>query len=105
MQIKETLGIGNKALEGREPAGGVKRAGKAASSASGDRAQQAAGDRVELSSRSVEMAKASEALAQTPDVRSAKVAEIKRQIANQEYKVEAEKVAHKMIVDFLGELV
>ena len=64
-----------------------------------------ADDRVEISSRSKEMAKATELLASTSEVRQQKVQEVKARIENNEYQVDAEKVAHKMIVDFLGELV
>jgi anti-sigma28 factor (negative regulator of flagellin synthesis) len=38
-------------------------------------------------------------------VREAKVAEIKERIDNDEYEVDSEKVAHKMIVEFLEEII
>ena len=44
-------------------------------------------------------------MANTSEVRQQKVQEVKARIENNEYHVDAEKVAHKMIVDFLGELV
>jgi negative regulator of flagellin synthesis FlgM len=105
MNVKEAIGIGPKALEGRDRSEQIERSGSKAKSASGAAAQAVANDTVELSGRSKEMAKAAELLANTSDVRQAKVAEVKARIANNEYHVDAEKVAHKMIVDFLGELV
>ena len=105
MQIKETLGLTNKVVEGRERASGPGRSEDKAATKSGEMAQAAAADRVELSGRSREMAKAAETLATTPDVREQRVAEIKQRIDNQEYKVDPDQVAHRMIVDFLRELV
>ncbi len=103
MKIKETLGLGSQAIDNRERAGGAGKAGDKAATASG--AQAAASDRVELSGRSREMAKAAETLSATPDIRQQRVAEIRRRIDNQEYQVDAEKVAGKMIMDFLREIV
>lgn len=105
MQIKETLGLGSKPLEERGRAGAAGRAGDKAATASGAAAAQAASDRVELSGRSREMAKAAESLANTPEVREGRVAEIRRRIDNHEYQVDADKVAQKMIMDFLREVV
>ena len=105
MQIKETLGLTNKAVEGRERAASAGRAEDKAATKSGELAQAAAADRVEISGRSREMAKAAETLTATPDIREQRVAEIKQRIANHEYKVDADQVAHRMIVDFLRELV
>lgn len=105
MQVKDTLGIRDKALEARESTSRVSKSSQKALSASGAEAQAAAEDTVALSDRSKDMAKANEAMASAPDVRRQKVEELKRQVANNEYKVDAEKVAHRMIVDFLGELV
>ncbi|MCA1987929.1 MAG: flagellar biosynthesis anti-sigma factor FlgM [Desulfarculus sp.] len=105
MQIKETLGLTNKAVENRDRASSSPRVEDKAATRSGEMAQAASSDRVELSGRSREMAKAAEALANTTDVREQRVAEIKQRIANQEYTVDAEKVAQRMIVDFLRELV
>jgi negative regulator of flagellin synthesis FlgM len=104
MQIKETLGLTSKTVENRGASGSSRVEDKAATK-SGELAQAAAADRVELSGRSREMAKAAEALANTPEVREQRVAEIKQRIANHEYKVDADQVAQRMIVDFLRELV
>lgn len=105
MQIKETLGLTNKALEGRERATAGVRGGSKAMTASGATAEAEAQDRVELSGRSREMAKAAEALAATPEVREQRVAELRRQIDNREYQVDADQVAHRMIVNFLREII
>jgi negative regulator of flagellin synthesis FlgM len=103
MNVKEVLGIGTKALENRDRASGVKRdqgkTGKAAAESN-----SASTDKVNISGRSKEMAKAAEVLANTTDVRTRKVAEIKERLAKGEYTVDADKVAQKMIVDFLGEI-
>lgn len=105
MLIKDSLGVRDKALEGREASSRVGKSGAKAVTASGAEATAASEDRVELSGRSKDLAKAHEAVAGTPDVRRQKVEELKRQVANNEYQVKAEEVAHRMIVDFLGELV
>ena len=103
MEIKKTL-LGSKSLEGRDQAAAVDKAGQKAATASGAQAQAASTDRVEISGRSKEMAKAAEALDSTPEVRQNKVDEIKNRIESDEYQVDADKVAQKMIVDFLGEI-
>lgn len=105
MKIKETLGLNSQSVEGRERAAASGRTGDKAATASGATAAQAAGDRVELSGRSREMAKAAETLSSTPDVRQQMVADIRRRIDNNEYQVDADKVAGKMIMDFLREIV
>ncbi len=105
MQIKESLGLTNKPLEERGRTAGAGRVGDKAATSSGAEAAAAAADRVELSGKSREMAKAAEALAATPEVREQKVAEIRRRIDNHEYQVDADKVAQKMIMDFLREIV
>ncbi len=103
MQIKDALTLNNKTVEGKERASSVPKRGQSAATASGAKAE-AAGDRVEISGRSREMARAHERLAATPAVRQEKVDAIKEQIQNREYKVDAQKVAHKMITDFLNEI-
>jgi negative regulator of flagellin synthesis FlgM len=105
MKIKETLGLNSQNVEGRERAASSGRTEDKAATASGAAAAQAAGDRVELSGRSREMAKAAETLSSTPDVRQKMVADIRRRIDNNEYRVDADKVAGKMIMDFLREIV
>ena len=105
MLIKDALGIGNKSVERRDAAQENARSGDKATSQSGAEAQAAATDRVELSGRSREMAKAHEAVAAAPEVRKQKVEEIKASVANGEYEVDADQVAQKMIVSFLEEIV
>jgi negative regulator of flagellin synthesis FlgM len=105
MLIKDALGIGNKSLEGRERTQEAGRTREKAGSRSGAEAQAAASDRVELSGRSREMAKAHEAVAAAPEVRQQKVEELKASIANGQYEVDADQVAQKMIVNFLEEIV
>ncbi len=103
MQIKDALTLNNKTVEGKERAGSVPKRGQSATTASGAKAE-AVSDRVEISGRSREMARARERLATTPAVRQEKVDAIKEQIQNQDYKVDAQKVAQKMIIDFLNEI-
>jgi negative regulator of flagellin synthesis FlgM len=105
MLIKDALGIGNKTVEGRDRAQETSRSRDKAASRSGTEAQAASSDRVELSGRSREMAKAHEAVAAAPDVRQQKVEEIKASIANGQYEVDADQVAQKMIVNFLEEII
>lgn len=105
MLIKDALGIGNKTVDRRDRAQDTARSGDGATSQSGAEAQAASTDRVELSGRSREMAKAHEAVAATPEVRKQKVEELKESVANGEYEVNADQVAQKMIVSFLEEIV
>lgn len=105
MLIKDALGIGNKTVEGRDRAQEAARSREKAASRSGSAAQAVSGDRVELSGRSKEMAKAHEAVAAAPEVRQQKVQEIKESIASGQYEVNADKVAQKMIVNFLEEII
>ena len=103
MLIKDALGINNKAVEGRErPLSGRNDKNVGTPAASGE---SKSGDRVELSERSKDLVKAKEALANTADVRLDKVAEIKQRIANNDYTVDAEQVAGRMIMSFLKEVV
>ena len=105
MEIKDALGIGRKALEGRERAAETTRTPERSPTTSGNQAQAAATDRVELSPRSKEMAKAAEALARTPEVRRQKVEELKAAVANGTYQVDEDKVAEKMILNMLEDIV
>ncbi len=105
MQIKESLGLTNKQVQSRDQAPGVGKAGGEAASASGAEARVAGTDRVELSGRSRDLSRAADAAATAPAVREQKVAQLKNQIETNQYEVDADKVAHKMIVDFLNELV
>lgn len=76
MQIKETLGLTNKSVEERGRAGATDRAGDKAATVSGAVAATTASDRVELSGRSRDMAKAAQTLAGTPEVRESRVAHL-----------------------------
>lgn len=105
MQIKESLGLTNKQVQNRDQAQGVGKAAGQTGSASGAEARTASADRVELSGRSRDLSRAADAVATAPEVREQKVAELKSRIQNNQYEVDADKVAKKMIVDFLNELV
>ena len=105
MQVTDALGIGRKAVEDRGKASGASKASQKTGGRSPDSSAPAGGDRVQLSGRSREAAQAREVLAATPDVRSEKIAEIKNRIDSNKYEVDAEKVAHKMIMNALGEVV
>lgn len=105
MQVKDALGISNKTVEGRERASGPQKSSGRAAKVNSSGSQAGSADRVEISQRSREAAQAREVLASTPPVRGEKVAELKSQIENNTYEVKPDKVAHKMIVDFLNELV
>ena len=62
-----------------------------------------AGDKVEISSQSRELQKIHDILAQTPDIRSEKVAALKKEVAEGRYQVSAENIAAKMIQEILVE--
>jgi flagellar biosynthesis anti-sigma factor FlgM len=59
-------------------------------------------DRVKLSTRKTEIEKFSNRVADMPDVRSDKVAELKQRISEGTYKVDGAKVAEKMIDHIKG---
>jgi negative regulator of flagellin synthesis FlgM len=105
MQIKDPLGINSKSLERKDQAGTTSRVSRGEESSSGDSSTQATGDRVQISGKSREMARAAEVASGASDVRAEKISEIKERVDNNQYEVDADKVAHKMIVEFLGELV
>ena len=105
MEIKDALGISNKAVESRERTAETSRAPERSTTTSGTQAQVAATDRVELSPRSKEMAKAAEALARTPEVRQQKVEELKAAVADGTYQVDEREVAQKMILNMLEDVV
>ena len=99
MQIKDTLSLENRPLD--------KNRDKTAPSrpkTSGAAESQSSQDKVMISDRSREAARANEALAAAPATRQEKIAEIKMRIENNEYEVSSDKVAQRMIVDFLREL-
>ena len=105
MQLTDALGIGRTAVEDRGKASGASKASQKSGGRAHDSAASSGGDRVQLSGRSKEAAQAREVLSATPAVRSEKIAEIKNRIDNNQYEVDAEKVAHKMIMNALGEAV
>jgi negative regulator of flagellin synthesis FlgM len=61
------------------------------------------GDKVEISSRSRDLKKIHDLLGQTPDVRSEKVAALKKAVAEGTYRVSGENIAAKMIEEILVE--
>ena len=63
------------------------------------------GDTVELSSMAKDVSKARTAVDQTSDVRTEKVEALKEKVISGEYKVDADKVAQKMVDEHLSELV
>jgi negative regulator of flagellin synthesis FlgM len=86
----------------------AKRTGKASSeqsSKANDRASSAPieGDsRPEISSKARELATAKAAASAAPDVREAKIAELKERIAAGKYNVDAKAVADRMVDDHLS---
>ena len=100
IQIKDSIGIDSRPLDkSRERPS----AGKAKTD-SGAEVSSSSQDKVVLSGKSKEALRAQEVLASTPPTRQEKIDAIKEQIANNEYKVASEKVASRMIVDFLREM-
>lgn len=63
----------------------------------------AGSDRVELSPQSRDMKKIHEILATTPEVRTEKVAELKKAIADGTYRVKTEDIADKMVQEMVFE--
>ena len=63
--------------------------------------QQAKADTVALSSAAKDIQEAQKQLEAIPDVREEKVAQLKEQIENGTYEIDAEKIADKMIKDAL----
>jgi negative regulator of flagellin synthesis FlgM len=66
---------------------------------------QSSGDRVQLSEKSKEIARARELVNSAPDVRMDKVEEMKAKIESGTYDVSAEKVADKLVKGHLSETV
>ncbi len=58
--------------------------------------------KTEISSRAKDMGKAKRVAEDAPDVREAKVAELKRKIADKEYQVSAEAIADRMVDDHIA---
>jgi len=63
------------------------------------------GDRVEISSASREVARAKEAVDGAAETRADKVAEIKAQVDEGRYEVDARKVADRMLQDVMKDLI
>jgi negative regulator of flagellin synthesis FlgM len=61
------------------------------------------GDRVSLSPQARELMKAQQALANLPDIREDKVAELKARIDEGRYRIDKEGIAEKMIREGLSE--
>lgn len=64
----------------------------------------AGSDRVEISSQSRDMKKIHEILATTPEVRTEKVAALKKAVAEGTYKVKTEDIADKMVKEMALEV-
>jgi negative regulator of flagellin synthesis FlgM len=71
--------------------------GRPAKKAAGETATVSAGDRVELSNASSSLQAIEKGFAETPVVDSARVDEIKQAIANGHFKVDAGKVADRLL--------
>jgi negative regulator of flagellin synthesis FlgM len=65
----------------------------------------ASGDKVEFSARSREMQKIHEVLRTVPEVRSEKVAKLKKQIEDGQYRVDSDAIAEKIIKESLLDLI
>ena len=55
----------------------------------------------EISSKAKDMAKAKQVAADTPDVREAKIAELREKIQNKKYDVSASEIADKLVDDHI----
>jgi negative regulator of flagellin synthesis FlgM len=71
--------------------------------AAGVSSPDAGSDRVELSPQSQDMKKIHEILATTPEMRTEKVAELKKAIADGTYRVKTEDLADKMLKEMVFE--
>ena len=71
----------------------------------GQTTEQGSGDKVRLSDRSREIARAREGVDAAPEVRSEKVEEIKARLAAGTYDVNAEMIAEKMLMGSVDETV
>jgi negative regulator of flagellin synthesis FlgM len=95
-------GSPNGNVSGASKADRAREAAKAKSSGKAEGASVAEGASAEISSRGKEMAQAKAVAASAPDAREDRIAELKRRIAAGTYKVDAEKVADRMVDDHLG---
>lgn len=78
--------------------------GKAKASKAQKDGAQAQGDTVELSSLAKDVSKARTEVDRTPDIRAEKVESLKEKVSSGEYKVDPDKVAHKLVDEHLSEL-
>lgn len=62
-------------------------------------------DKVSLSQASKEMQLAENAVAEQPDVREERVAELKQAIENGQYEMDAEKMADKLVGNIISEVI
>lgn len=97
--MKVSNNITNAAQHGAETAA-AKKAREASESRSGD-SKSPAGDgssiKADISARAREFASAKKAAMEAPEVREAKIAELKRRIANKEYNVKPDDIADRMV--------
>ncbi len=63
--------------------------------------QSTSSAKADISSRAKDMAKAKQVAQDTPDVREAKIAELKEKIANKSYRVDANAIADKLVDDHI----
>ena len=71
---------------------------------SAEKNQFSAEDKVDLSAESKEMKKIKDILATTPDVRTEKVAELKKLVESGQYEIKSDTVADKMVKDSIWEI-
>ena len=67
--------------------------------------QSSSADKVELSAQSKEINRINDVLKETPEVRSEKIAAIKKQIEEGQYNVDAEAVADRMIKESILDVI
>ena len=87
-------------MDGVAQTKGAKHKGKASKTSSADAASslgESSSSKVKLSERAQDMKKIREVVDKSPDVDEAKVAKFKSMLANGQYKVDASKVADKMV--------
>ncbi len=69
------------------------------------RTKQSSTDKVEISTESKEIKKAYDRIETAPDLRAERITEIKRQIAEDKYVIDADAVAEKMLKTSIFDLV
>jgi negative regulator of flagellin synthesis FlgM len=67
-------------------------------------ASSAVTEKVNLSTRAKDIQQIRQILDQTPDIREDKVLELKRQIDSENYRIDAEKIAEKMVGESIIDL-